>query len=80
MTASVIVRRIAQGIVVLCAAGVALVATRQDWPDVALIGLLGAGAVVTARKMAWQLRQGPFTGMGVRDASPLCGVGSSTSG
>lgn len=57
MRAEVIVRRIAQGIVVLCAVGVALLATRGDWPDAGLIGLLGAWAVVTARKMAWKLRQ-----------------------
>ncbi|MDT7760066.1 MAG: hypothetical protein QOH27_5964 [Mycobacterium sp.] len=56
MGTNVIVRRIAQGMVVLCAAGCALAATRHDWPDAALIGLLGAWAVVTARKMAWKLR------------------------
>jgi hypothetical protein len=51
-----IVRRIAQGIVVLCAVGSVLVAFRHDWPDAALIGLFGAWAMVTARKMAWKLR------------------------
>jgi hypothetical protein len=54
-----IVRRIAQGIVVLCAAGSAVVASRQDWPDAALIGLFGAWALVTARKLTWKLRQDP---------------------
>jgi hypothetical protein len=53
---NVIVRRIAQGIVVLCAVGGTLVASRHDWPDAALIGLLGVWALVTARKMAWKLR------------------------
>jgi hypothetical protein len=56
MGTDVIVRRIAQGIVVLCAAGGVLVAVRHDWPGAALIGLLGAWALVTARKMAWKLR------------------------
>jgi uncharacterized membrane protein YuzA (DUF378 family) len=54
-----IVRRVAQAIVVLCAVGSALVASRQDWPDAALIGLFGAWALVTARKMTWKLRQDP---------------------
>jgi hypothetical protein len=52
------VRRIAQAILVLCAAGTIVLATRQDWLDAALIGLLGAWALVTARKMAWKLRLG----------------------
>jgi hypothetical protein len=56
MGTDVIVRRIAQGIVVLCAAGSVFVAFRHDWPDAALIGLLGAWALVTARKMTWKLR------------------------
>ena len=57
MRAEAVVRRIAQGIVVLCAIGGVLVAARADWPDAVLIGLLGAWAIVTARKMAWKLRQ-----------------------
>jgi hypothetical protein len=56
MINDVLVHRIAQGIVALCAVGVALVASRQDWPDAAMVGLFGAWAVVTARKMAWKLR------------------------
>jgi hypothetical protein len=36
-----------------------VVASRQDWPDAALIGLFGAWALVTARKMTWKLRQDP---------------------
>jgi hypothetical protein len=51
-----VVRRVAQGIVVLCAAGGVLVASRHDWPDAALIGLLGVWALVTARKMTWNMR------------------------
>ncbi|MDT5081116.1 MAG: hypothetical protein QOJ80_5753, partial [Mycobacterium sp.] len=46
-----------QAILVLCAAGTIVLATRQDWLDAALIGLLGAWALVTARKMAWRLRR-----------------------
>jgi hypothetical protein len=61
-----IVRRIAQGMVILCAAGSALVASRQDWPDAALIALLGAWALVTARKMRWKLRQDPDNATTVR--------------
>ena len=51
------VRRIAQAILALCVAGAIVLATRRDWADAALIGLLGALALVTARKMAWRLRQ-----------------------
>jgi hypothetical protein len=51
------VRRAAYGIVMLCAVGGALVAFRHDWQDAALIGLFGMGALVTARKMAWEGRQ-----------------------
>jgi hypothetical protein len=57
MRTDVIVRRIAYVVVLLCAVGGMFVATRQDWPDAALIGLVGALALVTARKMAWRLRQ-----------------------
>ena len=57
MRAEAVVRRIAQGIVVLCAIVGVLVAAHADWPDAVLIGLLGAWAIVTARKMAWKLRQ-----------------------
>ncbi|MCU1663305.1 MAG: hypothetical protein JWR58_3370 [Pseudonocardia sp.] len=67
MDTRVIVRRIAQAIVVLCAVGSALVASRQNWPDAALIGLFGAWALVTARKMTWKLRQDP-------DGAPAVGV------
>jgi hypothetical protein len=67
MDTRVIVRRIAQAIVVLCAVGSALVASRQNWPDAALIGLFGAWALVTARKMTWKLRQDP-------DGVPTVGV------
>lgn len=51
-----IVRRIAQVILVLCVAGCAVVATRHDWPDAVLFGMAGALALVTARKVAWRLR------------------------
>lgn len=56
MSSTVIVRRAAQGIFMLCAAGSALMAGMHHWQDAALIGLLGAWALVTARKMAWKLR------------------------
>ena len=56
MDTNVIVRRLAQGIVVPCAAGSVLMASRHDWPDATLITLFGAWALVTARKMTWKLR------------------------
>jgi hypothetical protein len=51
-----LVRRVAQGILVLCVAGAVLLAVRLDWPDAALVALVGVWALVTARKMAWKLR------------------------
>lgn len=54
-----LVRRTAQGIAVLCAVGTVWLAGGHDWSDAALIGLLGAWALVTARKMTWKLRRGP---------------------
>jgi hypothetical protein len=51
-----VLRRVAQAVVVLCAVTCALVALHQDWPDFALIGLVGALALVTARMATWRLR------------------------
>jgi uncharacterized membrane protein YfcA len=56
MSANAIVRRFAQGIVVLCAVGGTLAAVGHDLQDAALIWLVGVWALVTARKMAWKLR------------------------
>ena len=53
-----VARRIAQGIVVLCAIGCALLAVQGDVVDAALVALLGALALVTARMMTWRLRPG----------------------
>ncbi|MBJ7336463.1 hypothetical protein [Mycolicibacterium sp.] len=53
-----VTRRIAQGIAVLCAIGGALLAVEGDWADTALVALLGALALVTARMMTWRLRPG----------------------
>ena len=58
MSGKMVLRRVAQAIVVLCAVGCAAVAATGDWPDAALIGLIGALALVTARMTTWQLRQG----------------------
>lgn len=52
-----VVRRTAQGTVVLCATGGAAVAGYGDSTDAVLIGLLGVLAFVTARKATWKLRQ-----------------------
>jgi hypothetical protein len=52
----VLVRGVAKVIVVLCLVGGVVAAGSHDWSDTMLIGLLGAFAVVTARKMTWKLR------------------------
>lgn len=51
-----VVRGVAHGVVAVCLVGTALLARSHDWLDVALVGLLGAFAAVTARKMTWKLR------------------------
>jgi hypothetical protein len=58
----VLIRGAAQGIFVSCLVGGVAAAACHDWPDAVLIGLLGAFSAVSARKMSWQLRQGPYTG------------------
>jgi hypothetical protein len=65
VSTDVAVRRIARVIVLLCVAASAFFAVGRDWQDALLIGVLGALALVTARKMAWRMRQdrdGPSTG------------------
>jgi glucose-6-phosphate-specific signal transduction histidine kinase len=57
VSTDVAVRRIAQVIVLLCVAGSAYFAVGRDWQDALLVGVLGALALVTARKMAWRVRQ-----------------------
>jgi hypothetical protein len=58
MSGNMVLRRVAQAVVVLGAAGSAVVVSTGDWPDAALIGLVGALALVTARMTTWRLRQG----------------------
>jgi glucose-6-phosphate-specific signal transduction histidine kinase len=56
VSTDVAVGRIAQVIVLLCVAGSAYFAVGRDWQGALLIGVLGALALVTARK-AWRVRQ-----------------------
>ncbi len=51
-----LVRGVAKVIVALSLVGGVVAAASHDWSDTMLIGLLGAFAVVTARKMTWKLR------------------------
>jgi hypothetical protein len=57
MSGVIVLRRVAQVVVVLCAVGCAVIAVHGDWPDAALIGLVGALALVTVRMTTWRLRQ-----------------------
>jgi hypothetical protein len=68
MRFEVVVRRASQAVAASCLVGAVVAAGCRDWPDMVLIGLLGAFAVVTARKMAWQLR--PSVGGGAYSAWP----------
>ncbi len=56
MNGNLVLRRVAQAVVVLCAVGCVAVAITGDWPDAGLVGLAGALAMVTARMTTWKLR------------------------
>jgi hypothetical protein len=58
MRGVVVLRRVAQVLVVMSAIGSVAIVLWGDWPDAALTGLLGALALVTARMTTWRLRHG----------------------